>query len=63
MAKSPPNELNCSLHVSYGVEALILQALVRFLTDPFALRFCLKFVRVQGAQDVVGTVWNLRAFN
>jgi hypothetical protein len=43
IAKSPPNGLNCSLHVSYRVDALILLALARFPIDPLVLRFFRKF--------------------
>jgi hypothetical protein len=37
--KSPPNGLNCSLQVSYGVEELIFLALAVFLLNPLPLRF------------------------
>jgi len=40
-AKSPPNGLSCSVHVSYTVEALIFLACVPLALDPLPLRFFL----------------------
>jgi len=40
MAKSPPNGLKRSVHVSYAVDALTLLGLVRFSLKPLLLQFC-----------------------
>jgi hypothetical protein len=43
IAKSPPNGVNCSLQVSYGIEALIFLALVAPSRIPLFLRSLLFF--------------------
>jgi hypothetical protein len=52
----PPNGLNCSLHVSYWVEALIFLALARFSIAPLVLRCCRK------SDFVDFTIWVTPAF-